>query len=336
MSINCYAAKNQSETLTPYSYDPSALGGWDIEVAITHCGICHSDLHLIDNDWGVSSYPLIPGHEIIGTVTAKGEHVEDFAVGERVGIGWQRSSCQQCEWCHKGEENLCAKQEATCVGHAGGFAEKIRADSRFAFSIPEDLPSEQAAPLLCGGATVYSPLATRGVKPTDRVGIVGIGGLGHLAVQFAHAFGCEVTAFSHSPDKEVEAKKLGADHFISSTDKAALEKAAGSLDFILVTISAPLDWEVYLDLLRPYGMLCFVGAQEKPICSSFMKLLEGRKAICASNIASCPDMKDMLRFAAQHGIKAQIELFPMSRVNDAIDKLRAGKIRYRAVLYTGE
>lgn len=332
MTIKCFAAKDKKQTLQPHSYEPSPLSPWEIEVAITHCGICHSDVHLIDNDWNTSIYPLVPGHEIIGTVTSLGSNVKNFKVGQRVGIGWQRSSCMECEWCRQGDENLCSNQEATCVGHAGGFAERIRADSRFAFPIPDALPSEQAAPLLCGGTTVFSPLIHHNVKATTRVGIIGIGGLGHLALQFANAFGCEVTAFSSTPDKKAEAEHFGAHHFIASNDPEALKKAAGTLDFILCTITAPLDWTDYLNVLRPKGVLCFVGALEKPIDIPFFSILIGRKTICGSNIGSRPHIQSMLQFAAQHGVKAQVELFPMRDANKAIEKLRAGKVRYRAVL----
>ena len=184
-----------------------ALGPHDVEIRISHCGICHSDVHLVDGDWGMGSYPMVPGHEIVGTVAALGPEVRHLEAGARVGVGWQRGACLACESCGAGDENLCAENEATCVGHHGGFADRIRLDGRFAFPIPEGLASENAAPLLCGGATVYSPLR-RWVKPSMRVGVVGIGGLGHLGLQFARAMGCEVTAISSTPDKEAEARSL--------------------------------------------------------------------------------------------------------------------------------
>lgn len=332
MAIIGLAAKAQKQPLEKYQFDPASLGAWDLEVAITHCGICHSDLHLIDNDWGNSVFPLVPGHEIVGLITSIGSNVSELKVGQRVGIGWQRSSCMHCEWCHIGEENLCLTQEATCIGHPGGFAEKIRTDSRFAFPIPDQLKSENAAPLLCGGATVFSPLLTHNISATSRVGIIGIGGLGHLALQFARAFGCEVTAFSTSSNKKEEAKRLGAHHFLATNDSEQIKKAVNSFDFLLSTVDASLDWPLYLSLLRPKGVLCFVGAVGKPISIPFFSIVSGRKVVCASNIASRPQMKDMLRFAALHDIKAQVEVFPMQEANQAIDKLRAGQVRYRAVL----
>jgi alcohol/geraniol dehydrogenase (NADP+) len=332
MVIHAYATKAAKGTLQPFDYNPDELGPWDIEVKITHCGICHSDLHLIDDDWARSQYPLVPGHEIVGTVTAVGPHVKSLKIGQRVGIGWQRSSCLNCEWCKEGEENLCAQQEATCLGHKGGFADLIRADSRFAFAIPEKLASEYAAPLMCGGITVFSPLKTHKIDASKKVGVIGIGGLGHLALQFAKALGAKVTAFSSTPTKEQEAKKFGADTFVSTADPKNLDKLANSFDLILCTIAAPQDWSIYLDLLRPKGTLCFVGAQTKPAEIPVFTLIERRKGVDGSNIGNRHEIEEMLEFASSHGIKPQIELFPMHELNNALDKLRKNNIRYRAVL----
>src|SRR5438477_10141571 len=213
--------------LLAYKYDPGALGAGEVEIKISHCGICHSDVHLIDNDWGFSKYPFIPGHEIVGTVVAMGADVRNHAIGQRVGVGWQADSCGICEWCRQGDEHLCAKSQPTCVGRNGGFADKVRVNSKFAIPVPEALESENAAPLMCGGITVYSPLRNHGVRPSSRVGVIGIGGLGHLGIQFAKAFGAEVTAFSTSKDKEEEARKLGAHNFVNTRDTGALKKIAG-------------------------------------------------------------------------------------------------------------
>ena len=335
MTIHAHAAMAPRQTLNPFQYEPAGLGPWDVEVAITHCGICHSDIHLIDNDWGISSYPLVPGHEIIGTVEDAGAEVKHLKKGQRVGVGWQRGSCLVCEQCLKGNENLCPENRATCVGNHGGFAERIRVDSRFAFPIPDALASENAAPLLCGGATVYSPLKNYGIVPSMRIGVIGIGGLGHLALQFANAFGCEVTAFSSTPDKEKEAGSFGAHRFIASANLAAPKKAAGSLDFILSTVFANLDWNTYLQLLRPNGKLCFVGVPAAPIQIHIGALLGGQKSVCASVIGSRNTIREMLDFAARHDIQAKTEVLPMAEVNKAIEKVRANKARYRMVLKTG-
>ncbi len=332
MKIDAYAAMAARQALLPFAYDPDNLGPWDIEVAITHCGICHSDVHLIDNDWQNSVYPLVPGHEIVGTVTQVGSQIAHLQKGDRVGIGWQRSACMDCEWCRKGEENMCLRNEATCNGHFGGFAKAIRADGRFAFKIPENLASENAAPLLCGGATVYSPLRLYDVRPEMKVGVIGIGGLGHLAVQFVRAFGCEVTAFSSSADKEAEARGFGAHHFVLGSDKGAFERGARSLDFIISTVYADLDWGTYLSLLRPHGKLCFVGAAANPVTFHVFQLMMGQVSMCGSVIGGRASIAEMLEFAARHKIVARTEAVPMDQVNNAITKVRQGKARYRMVL----
>ncbi|MFQ5451738.1 MAG: NAD(P)-dependent alcohol dehydrogenase [Nitrospinaceae bacterium] len=332
MSVTCYAAKSVKSRLESFEYQPEPLGPHDVEVEITHCGICHSDIHLIDNDWGITNYPLVPGHEIAGTLIGLGSEVQAFEKGQRVGIGWQRSSCLQCEYCIQGLENLCPKIKDTCVGHHGGFAEKIRADSRFAFPLPEELDSENAAPLLCAGVTVYSALVHCGVLPAMRVGVIGVGGLGHLAVQFARAMGCEVTAFSSRPEKEREARELGAHHFVPDTDLATLEKLATTQDFLLSTVPVDLDWKSYLDTLRPGGKLCFVGVPGKPLEIPVFSLIVGRNSICGSPIGSRTDIKEMLAFAARHQIQAWTESFPMSAVNEGIDRVRNNQARYRVVL----
>lgn len=332
MTRRAFAAMAAKQILQHYEYEPQPLGQHDVEVAITHCGICHSDIHLIDNDWQSSIYPLVPGHEIVGTVARKGDLVGHLDIGQRVGIGWQCGSCHTCEYCTRGEENLCPTKTATCVGRHGGFANLITVDSRFAFAVPEKLSSENAAPLLCGGITVYSPLRLYDVKPWMRVGVVGIGGLGHMAVQFARAFGCHVTAFSSSSNKEAEARKFGAHEFVNSADPKALKAAQKSLDFIIVTVFVDLDWVAYLNALRPNGKLCFVGAILNPITVPVMPILVGQKSICGSATGGRPAIMEMLDFAAQHNIMAQTELMPMERCNEAVAKVRENKARYRIVL----
>src|SRR5512139_2220194 len=267
MSFHAYAAHAKKGALVPFVYEPSPLGPHDVEIGISHCGICHSDVHLVDGDWGMGTYPMVPGHEIVGTVAALGPEVRHLEAGQRVGVGWQRGACLSCESCAAGEENLCLRNEATCVDHHGGFADRIRLDGRFAFPMPEGLESESAAPLLCGGVTVYSPLR-RWVRPSMRVGVVGIGGLGHLALQFARAMGCEVAAISTSPDKEEEARSFGAHRFLATREPKALRSAAGTLDFILSTVFASPDWKGLLGALRPNGVLCLDGGPDEPISIS--------------------------------------------------------------------
>ena len=318
--------------LLAYKYSPGDLAPSEVEVRISHCGICHSDVHLIDNDWGISKYPFIPGHEIVGTVTLIGSAVRDLKVGQRVGIGWQADSCGICEWCRQGAENLCAKSQPTCVGRNGGYADAIRVNSRFAIPVPDALESENVAPLLCGGITVYSPLRNLLARPASRVGVVGIGGLGHLGLQFARAFGCEVTAFSTSADKEAEAKELGAHNFVNSRDSAALKAAAGSLDLILSTVSADQDFQSFVNALRPKGILCMLGASPSNLSISPFSLLSGDRAVAGSNIGSPSVLHEMLNVAARHNIKAITESFAMKDANEAIARVKKNQVRYRAVL----
>jgi alcohol/geraniol dehydrogenase (NADP+) len=318
--------------LLPYKFDPGELQPNEVEIKISHCGVCHSDIALIDNDWGISKYPFIPGHEIVGTVVAVGSSVRDREVGERVGVGWQADSCGICEWCRQGDEHLCALSQPTCVGRNGGFADRIRVNSRFAIAIPEALESETAAPLLCGGITVYAPLRNHGVRPSSRVGVIGIGGLGHIGIQFARTFGAEVTAFSTSKDKEAEAKSLGAHNFVNTRDTGALKKVAGSFDFLLSTVSADQDWQGYVNALRPKGVMCVVGVPPSPIQVQAFSLIGQQRAISGSPSGSPRDLHEMLDVAARHGVKAITESFAMGKANDAVAKVKKNQIRYRAVL----
>jgi alcohol/geraniol dehydrogenase (NADP+) len=318
--------------LLPYKFDPGDLKANEVEIKISHCGVCHSDVYLIDNDWGMSKYPFIPGHEIVGTVVAAGDLVRDVAVGERVGVGWQADSCGICEWCRRGEEILCAQAQPTCVGRNGGFADKVRVNSRFAIRLPRALESENAAPLLCGGSTVYNPLRNYGAGPSSRVGIIGIGGLGHLGIQFAKAFGAEVTALSTSKDKEHEAKELGAHSFVNTRDTGSLKKVAGSFDLLLSTVGADQDWAAYVNALRPKGVLCLVGAPPSAMSLQAFPMVLGQKAVAGSRAGSPQDLYQMLDVAARHNIKAVTERFAMAKANEAVAKVKKNQVRYRAVL----
>jgi len=318
--------------LLPYKYSVGELGPHEVEVKITHCGVCHSDVHLIDNDWGLSKYPFIPGHEIVGTVTGVGSAVIDRKLGERVGIGWQADSCGICEWCRQGDEHLCAKAQPTCIGRNGGYADAIRVNSKFAIPVPEGMDSENVAPLLCGGITVYSPLKNWLARPSSRVGVVGIGGLGHMGLQFARAFGCEVTAFSTSKDKEAEARELGAHNFVNTRENGEIKKAAGSLDLILSTVSADQDFQSFVGLLRPKGTLVVLGASPSPMQIAAFSLIGGQKAIAGSPSGSPRDLHEMLGVAARHKVKAITEKFAMKDANKAVEKVKKNQVRYRAVL----
>ncbi len=334
MPVNAYAANKKGARLEPHAYDPGTLGDNDVEVDVTHCGICHSDVHLIDDDWGLSSYPLVPGHEIVGTVAARGSSVKNLKIGQRVGIGWLAGTCMNCEWCKEGSENLCSMWQPTAVGRPGGFADKVRADSRWTFAIPEDLPSAEAAPLLCAGITVFTPLVEYGAGKGKKVGVVSVGGLGHLAVQFARAMGAEVTAFSTSKSKRDEARKFGAQQFVELGDPDSVAGAANSQDLILTTASADLPWDALVGALRPKGVLCVLGIPQNQISVAAFPLLAGHKKVVGSNTGNRKMMEKMLNFAAQHRIFPTIQRYPMAKVNDAISTLRDQTVRYRAVLET--
>jgi len=328
--IQGLAAHAAGAQLLPFKYKIGDIAPNEVEVKISHCGVCHSDVHLID--WGLSKYPFIPGHEIVGTITAVGSAVTDRKLGERVGIGWQADSCGVCEWCRQGEEHLCAKSQPTCIGRNGGYADAIRVNSRFAIPVPEVLTSENVAPLLCGGITVYSPLRNHLARPSSRVGVIGIGGLGHMAIQFARAFGCEVTAFSTSKDKEAEARTLGAHNFVNTLDTGALKKVAGSFDLILSTVSADQDFQGFVNALRPKGTLVILGASPSPLQIAGFSLIMGQKAIAGSPTGSPRDLHEMLDVAARHNIKAITESFKMKDANEAVKRVKNNKVRYRAVL----
>jgi uncharacterized zinc-type alcohol dehydrogenase-like protein len=331
MSFHAFAAHERKGPLVPFVYEPSPLGPHDVEVRVTHCGICHSDVHLVDGDWGAGTYPMVPGHEIVGTVAALGPEVRHLQVGQRVGVGWQRGACLSCELCDAGHENLCARSEDTCVDNYGGFADRIRVDGRFAFPLPDAVVSENAAPLLCGGVTVYAPLR-RWVRPPMRVGVVGIGGLGHLAVQFARAMGCDVTAISSTPDKEPEARSFGAHRFVATGEAGALRPVASTLDFVLSTVFVPQDWVGLLRALRPDGVLCFVGAPAEPLKLHVGALLGGQKTLTTSAIGGRPAIREMLDFAARHEIAAKTLVRPLAKADAALDEVRQGRARYRIVL----
>lgn len=331
-SFQTCAAMEAGKPLQPYEFKPGPLGHEQVEIRVESCGICHSDLSMIGNDWGNAQYPLVPGHEAIGIVEAAGEHVKGIKVGDRVGVGWFSESCMACQPCLSGNHNLCATAEATIVGRPGGFADRTRAHWSWAIPLPDTLDPISSGPLFCGGITVFGPIAHFGIKPTDRVGVVGIGGLGHMALQFLNKWGCEVTAFSSSESKAEEAKRLGAHSVVNSRDSSAMEKIAGSLDFILVTVNVPLDWESYINTLAPDGRLHFVGAVLEPVPGSVFQLLMGRKSVSASPLGSPATVRTMLDFCGRHDIAPQIETFKMEDVNDAMEHLESGKARYRVVL----
>lgn len=331
-TIRAWAAQEATRPVTPFSYDPGPLGAEEVEIRVEHCGLCHSDLSMIDNEWGFSGYPVVGGHEVIGSVVALGANAKGLKLGQKVGLGWMAQSCQTCKPCLSGEPQMCRAGVPTIVGHHGGFAERVRAHWLWVAPIPEGVNPADAGPLLCGGLTVFSPFLNFDIKPTHRVGVVGIGGLGHLALKFARAWGCEVTAFTSSESKRDEALSLGAHKVVSSVDAASMKSIAGRLDMVIVTVNAMLNWKALMGTLAPNGRLHVVGVLPAPLEVESFALIGGQRSVSGSPTGSRQDIDTMLEFAARHGIAPQTEHFPMSRINDALAHLRAGKARYRVVL----
>ena len=329
--INAYAVTEAGGALQTFSYDPGPMAPDEVEIKITSCGLCHSDLSMINNEWRASRYPLVPGHEVIGEVVATGEGVKHLQPGQMVGVGWTSHSCLHCSPCLSGKQQRCQTGTSTIAGH-GGFADRIRVQHIWAVPLPDGLDTDSAGPLFCGGITVFAPFVDFGLKPTDRVGVIGIGGLGHLAIQFASAWGCEVTAFTSSLDKTEELKELGAHRVVNSRDNDALKAERGRFDFILTTVNVSLNWPLYMRALRAEGKLITVGMVQEPMGIPAAMLIGGQRVVSGSDTGP-PDMvADMLEFCVRHDIKPMIEKFPMSDCNAAIDRLKSGKARYRIVL----
>lgn len=331
--IRAYAAKQAKQPLELYEFDAGDLASQQVEVQVEYCGLCHSDISIINNDWGVSQYPVVPGHEIIGKITKLGSEAKGLKVGQRVGIGWMAESCQSCDPCIGGEQVLCTGlKKPTIVGHAGGFANKVRAYWQWAIPLPDNLDPESAGPLLCGGITVFEPILKHKIQATHHVGVIGIGGLGHIAIKLLKAWGCEVTAFTSNLNKSSELKAMGADHVVNSRDSEAIKAQHGKFDLILSTVNVTLDWANYLATLAPKGSFHLLGIPLEPIATPAPILISGAKAITGSSTGSPLGLRQLLQFAGRKNIAPQIEMFPMSKINDAIEHLESGNVRYRVVL----
>ena len=330
--IRAWAAHGAGQNLVPYEFDPGPIGLDELEIAVEHCGICHSDLSMVKDEWKWAQYPLVPGHEVIGRVVDAGEHAKGAKIGERVGLGWTASSCMQCRLCLGGAQHLCREARPTMIGRPGGYAERVRAHWAWVLPLPQALDPASAGPLLCGGITVFNPLVLHAVSPTARVGVVGIGGLGHMALKFARAWGCEVTAFTSSQSKQNEARGLGAHHVVSSRDSEPMKAIAGMLDLLLITANVALDWSALMATLAPRGRMHVLGAVPAPIPVSAFDLLGSEREVSGSPTGAPVDIARMLDFAARHRIAPQVEHFPMSRANGALAHLESGKARYRIVL----
>ncbi len=331
-TINAFAATEAGGSLEPFTYEAGDLQPNEVEIDVHYCGICHSDLSMINNEWGMSKYPLVGGHEVIGKVAAVGANVDHLEIGTTVGLGWHSSYCGHCESCHSGDENLCSEAQGTIVARHGGFADKVRADVASVIPVPEGIDLKSAGPLLCGGITVFNPLVQFDVKSTDKVAVIGIGGLGHMALKFLSHWGCEVTAFTSSDSKREEALSMGAHKTLNSRDEAEIKAAANRFDFIISTVNVKLQWHRFVNTLRPKGRLHFVGAALEPLDIGAMSLISGQRSISGSPVGSPSTIETMFDFANRHQIQPEVEMFPMSQINEAIDRLKSGDARYRVVL----
>ncbi|XP_022775043.1 probable mannitol dehydrogenase [Durio zibethinus] len=339
-----WAARDTSGHLSPFKFSRRATGEKDVAFKVLYCGICHSDLHFIKNDWGNSIYPLVPGHEIVGEVTEVGSKVEKFKVGERVGVGCMVGSCRSCDNCANNLENYCPQMILTYAGNYydgsityGGYSSTMVADEHFIVRIPDNLPLDTTAPLLCAGITVYSALRYYGLdRPGSHVGVVGLGGLGHLAVKFAKAMGAKVTVISTSPNKKKEAiDNLGADSFLISREQDQMQAAMGTMDGILDTVSALHLLPPLIGLLKSHSNLIVVGIPDKPLELPVLPLVLGRKAVAASCVGGMKETQEMINFAAKHDIKSEIEVIPVYYVNTAMERLAKADVKYRFVIDIG-
>ena len=331
-TVNAYAALQVNGELEPFTYQLPDIGSEEVDIKVHYCGICHSDLSMIKNDWGSAQFPLVPGHEVVGEVVETGEHVKGLKVGDMVGLGWNSASCMHCAECMSGDQHLCRDREGTIVGRHGGFGDYVRAHWSWAIPLPPDIDARKSGPLFCGGITVFNPIVIAEVKPTDKVGVIGIGGLGHMALKFLKHWGCEVFAFSSNPDKESEILAMGASRVINSQDPNHLKSLKGQLHFILNTTNKSLEWSAYISCLASNGKFHTVGAVLEPMPISAFSLIGGQKSISGSPLGSPALTKTMLNFCVRHHIYPTTEEFPMNRVNEALQHLRSGKARYRIVL----
>jgi alcohol/geraniol dehydrogenase (NADP+) len=330
--FNALAAKEAGGKLTAFSFDPGLLGDDQVEIDVDFCGICHSDLSMLNNEWQITQFPFVPGHEAIGVISAMGPGAKGLHVGQTVGLGWNAGSCLYCPQCLAGDHNMCRRLEQTIIARHGAFATKVRCHWVWATPIPDGVDLAKAGPLLCGGITVFNPLVQFDVRPTQRVGVIGIGGLGHLALQFLNKWGCEVTAFTSSASKADEAKSMGAHRVVNTHSAEELKSVAGHYDLILSTVNASLDWNAYLNAMAPKGRLHTVGVVPDPLAVPSFALIAGQRSVSGSPSGAPATVNAMLEFCARHGVAPVTEDFPMSHANEAFDHLKAGKARYRIVL----
>jgi uncharacterized zinc-type alcohol dehydrogenase-like protein len=336
-----YAAQSANSPIAPFSFERREPGANDVQLEISHCGVCHTDIHMSRDEWGGALYPMVPGHEIIGTVKKVGSAVTKFAPGDRVGIGCIVDSCRTCSSCAEGLESYC---EQTCtwtynsktrdgsVLNFGGYSDKIVVNERFVLRVSDKLDPAAAAPLLCAGITTWSPLRHWKVGPGQKVGVVGLGGLGHMALKFAHSFGAHVVCFTTSAGKAADARRLGADEVILSNSEEEMTKATGTFDFILDTVSAPHDLGAYINLLKRDGTMCLVGVPSEAAAVHAFSLVGGRKRLVGSLVGGLPETQEMLDYCAEHGITSDVEVIPIAKINEAYERMLKSDVKYRFVI----
>jgi uncharacterized zinc-type alcohol dehydrogenase-like protein len=341
-TAKAYAATSETSGLAPWSLERRDPRPDDVAIEILYCGVCHTDIHFVENDWGWTTYPVVPGHEIIGRVTAVGPEVKRFKEGDVVGVGCMVDSCRTCEACEKGLEQYCLGGAVFTYNGVdrhdgsptyGGYTDHVVVSDRFVVRVPDKLDPAAAAPLLCAGITTYSPLKHVKAGKGDRVGVVGMGGLGHMGVRFAKALGAEVTLFTRSESKVAEAKRNGADRVIISTEPGAMESAAGSLDYVLDTVPVAHDLNPYLACLKFDGVYLLVGQLtplDPPVDAA--QLIMGRRSLLGSVIGGMPETQEVLDFAAEHGVSCDVEMLDISKINEAYERVKRGDVRYRFVI----
>ena len=340
-ATKAYAAESATTPVVPFTIERRNPKPHDVQIEILYCGVCHSDLHFARNDWGMTVYPVVPGHEIVGRVTAVGGHVKKFKVGDLAGIGCLVDSCRECDNCKDGLEQYCSGgavfsyngNERDGSGNTyGGYSKSILAHEDFVLRISDKQPLEAIAPLLCAGITTYSPLRHWKVDKGTKVGVLGLGGLGHMAVKLAVAMGAEVTMLSHTAAKESDAKRLGAHKFVLTSNEEQIKSVTGYFDFILDTVSAEHDYNFYLALLRTNGVMVCVGVPPAPAVIPAFNLIFGRKSFAGSLIGGIPETQEMLDFCAEHNVVSDIELIRMDQINEAYERMIKGDVRYRFVI----
>jgi uncharacterized zinc-type alcohol dehydrogenase-like protein len=341
IATKAFAARHAGDTLAPFSFARREPGPHDVVIEISHCGVCHTDWHFVNNDFGMSLYPMVPGHEIVGSVSRVGSDVTRFAPGDAVGVGCLVDSCRECGYCREGLEQHCLngflptysglEKDGTTVTQ-GGYSSTIVVDERFVLRIPATLARDRAAPLLCAGITTYSPLKRWKVGPGHKLAVVGLGGLGHMGVKFGRAFGADVTVLSTSPSKQPDAVRLGAADFVVTTDAAQVARVASRFDFILDTLSATHDYGAYVGMLKPGGTLICVGLPAEPISVHSFNIVFTRRCIAGSLIGGLPETQEMLDFCAEHQIAADVETIPIQQINEAYQRMLNSDVKYRFVI----